>query len=210
MFDAVFIIYKKIIYVIQQVTVAPTLYPRAIHALPGDVALLEMIRIGPANVPLNAQTATIVAPTTLIYAAELVQQVITLPLSLYLLLGPWVVETLKFNLPFIVFTSFWQNNLTLFKTGTGTTIRTTTPGGGAGSCAGRCGQSGTDATKPCQCNLSCQTYGDCCSDFQDTCNSCQGRCSAAYNKLWPCQCNIDCPSYGNCCNDYNELCLAGI
>ena len=87
MFDAVFIIYKKIIYVIQQVTVAPTLYPRAIHALPGDVALLEMIRIGPANVPLNAQTATIVAPTTLIYAAELVQQVITLPLSLYLLLG---------------------------------------------------------------------------------------------------------------------------
>ncbi|XP_046644171.1 proteoglycan 4-like isoform X2 [Daphnia pulicaria] len=93
-------------------------------------------------------------------------------------------------------------------TGTGTTIKTTTPSGGAGSCAGRCGQSGTDSTKPCQCNLSCQTYGDCCSDFNDICNSCQGRCSAAYNNKWPCQCNVDCPSYGNCCNDYSALCLA--
>ncbi|XP_032778744.2 proteoglycan 4 [Daphnia magna] len=76
-----------------------------------------------------------------------------------------------------------------------------------GSCVGRCGQSGTDSTKPCQCNLSCQTYGDCCDDFLATCNTCNGRCSTSYNNKWPCQCNVECPSYDNCCADYDALCL---
>ncbi len=57
-------------------TVARTLYPRATHALLGDAALLETILVGRASVPQNAQTATIAAPITRIYAAELVQQVI--------------------------------------------------------------------------------------------------------------------------------------
>ena len=59
-----------------KVIVARTLYPRATHALLGDAALLETIPIGHASVPLNAPTATIAAPITRIYAAELVQQVI--------------------------------------------------------------------------------------------------------------------------------------
>ncbi len=66
----------------RQVIVARTLYPRATHALLGDAALLETILIGHANVPLNAQTATIAAPITRTYAAELVQQVITCQMKL--------------------------------------------------------------------------------------------------------------------------------
>lgn len=66
-----------IVNVTLQVTVARTLYPRATHALLGDAALLETILVGHASVPLNAQTAMIAAPITRIYAAELVQQVIT-------------------------------------------------------------------------------------------------------------------------------------
>ncbi|XP_059353414.1 uridylate-specific endoribonuclease-like [Daphnia carinata] len=96
-------------------------------------------------------------------------------------------------------------------TGT-TTIGTATTGssGGIDSCVGRCGIAGTDSTKPCQCNPSCQTYNDCCADFLPTCNTCNGRCTAGYDTKWPCQCNSQCTSYGNCCPDYSALCFAGL
>lgn len=74
------------------------------------------------------------------------------------------------------------------------------------SCVGRCGIAGTDLTKPCQCNPSCQTYNDCCADFLPTCNTCAGRCTAGYDTKWPCQCNADCSTYNNCCPDKPDLC----
>jgi hypothetical protein len=74
------------------------------------------------------------------------------------------------------------------------------------SCVGRCGIAGTDLTKPCQCNPSCQTYNDCCADFIATCNTCDGRCTAGYDTKWPCQCNADCSTYNNCCPDKPDLC----
>lgn len=78
----------------------------------------------------------------------------------------------------------------------------------AGTCEGRCGQQGVDATKPCQCNPSCQKYGDCCDDFLTLCNTCEGRCNAAYNAQWPCQCNNLCTANSNCCPDY-PICSGG-
>lgn len=36
-----------------------------------------------------------------------------------------------------------------------------------GSCAGRCGQVLPDAT--CNCDLACQSWGDCCADYCDNC-----------------------------------------
>jgi poly(U)-specific endoribonuclease len=77
------------------------------------------------------------------------------------------------------------------------------------SCVGRCGQTGVDNTATCQCNPSCQTYGDCCTDFLPTCNTCVGRCNAAYDKQWPCQCNDLCTPNNNCCPDYSPICLGG-
>ena len=78
------------------------------------------------------------------------------------------------------------------------------------SCVGRCGLSGVDTTKPCQCNVACSNFGDCCADFLPTCNTCQNRCNAAYDTKWPCQCNTLCTANSNCCPDYTDLCTGGI
>jgi len=74
------------------------------------------------------------------------------------------------------------------------------------SCVDRCGQVGVDQNASCQCNPSCLNYSDCCSDFLDNCNTCKGRCGAAYDRTWPCQCNTACSSNNNCCPDYSSLC----
>ncbi|XP_046643318.1 uridylate-specific endoribonuclease-like [Daphnia pulicaria] len=74
------------------------------------------------------------------------------------------------------------------------------------SCVGRCGIGGTDLTKPCQCNPSCQTYNDCCADFIAVCNTCDGRCTAGYDNKWPCQCTPECSDFNNCCPDKPDLC----
>jgi len=72
------------------------------------------------------------------------------------------------------------------------------------SCVGRCG-TGVNPSYDCQCNLACAQYNDCCSDFIETCNTCEGRCGD-YDRQWPCQCNDQCDDYSNCCPDFNSLC----
>ncbi|KAK7078744.1 hypothetical protein SK128_001848 [Halocaridina rubra] len=72
------------------------------------------------------------------------------------------------------------------------------------SCVGRCGEN--NSAEPCQCNALCTDYGDCCSDYNPVCFSCQDRCGEAYLHSKPCQCNNECNSHGNCCSDYNDLC----
>ena len=77
------------------------------------------------------------------------------------------------------------------------------------SCVGRCGQSGVDSTKSCQCNVACSNFGDCCSNYVATCNSCQGRCNDAFDNKWPCQCNTANGTNNDCCPDYSTLCTGG-
>ncbi|MBN3307199.1 ENDOU endoribonuclease, partial [Amia calva] len=79
------------------------------------------------------------------------------------------------------------------------------------SCAGRCGY-GTDSAYSCQCNPSCQRFGDCCHDYHSICTtvtSCKGRCGETYNAQNSCHCNSKCPQYNNCCSDYSSLCGGG-
>ncbi|XP_037634543.1 poly(U)-specific endoribonuclease-A [Sebastes umbrosus] len=77
------------------------------------------------------------------------------------------------------------------------------------SCVGRCGY-GTDNNFSCQCNTSCERFGDCCSDYAETCKagstSCKGRCDEKYNPDNKCHCNSKCPQHKNCCSDYANLC----
>ncbi|KAL7408128.1 hypothetical protein ABVT39_018665 [Epinephelus coioides] len=77
------------------------------------------------------------------------------------------------------------------------------------SCEGRCGY-GTDNNFSCQCNPSCERFGDCCSDYNEVCQagalSCKGRCGEKYNSQNKCHCNSKCSQYNNCCSDYADLC----
>ncbi|XP_040890390.1 poly(U)-specific endoribonuclease-A [Toxotes jaculatrix] len=80
------------------------------------------------------------------------------------------------------------------------------------SCRGRCGY-GTDSNFYCQCNPSCERYGDCCSDYVEICKdgamSCKGRCGEKYNSQNKCHCNSKCTQHYNCCSDYTDLCNSG-
>ncbi|XP_034441708.1 poly(U)-specific endoribonuclease-A [Hippoglossus hippoglossus] len=77
------------------------------------------------------------------------------------------------------------------------------------SCQGRCGY-GTDNNFSCQCNTSCERFGDCCADYASQCKagarSCKGRCDEKYNSQNKCHCNSKCGQHNNCCNDYTDLC----
>uniref|UniRef100_A0A3B3ZVY6 Uridylate-specific endoribonuclease n=1 Tax=Periophthalmus magnuspinnatus TaxID=409849 RepID=A0A3B3ZVY6_9GOBI len=76
------------------------------------------------------------------------------------------------------------------------------------SCVGRCGY-GTDSDFTCQCNPSCEKYGDCCSDYVQVCkssSSCKNRCDETYNSQNECHCNSKCSQYNNCCEDYDQVC----
>ena len=94
-----------------------------------------------------------------------------------------------------------------------TTITTTIPS--QASCKGRCGT--YDPRAPCQCDLSCKNYGDCCSDICTACpnmpwcgattifESCRGRCGT-YTPGASCQCDAYCKNYGDCCQDFCQAC----
>ncbi|XP_041484118.1 uncharacterized protein LOC121430786 [Lytechinus variegatus] len=76
------------------------------------------------------------------------------------------------------------------------------------SCVGRCGDT-LNRSLSCQCNSPCGRYKDCCSDFDDVCNttSCKWRCNQQrYLDSIPCQCNDKCQDNYNCCEDYTEMC----
>ncbi|XP_019910799.2 poly(U)-specific endoribonuclease-A [Esox lucius] len=95
--------------------------------------------------------------------------------------------------------------LTLFSQGHSYTLDT---------CEGRCG-SLPDPGKTCQCNTSCERFGDCCSDYESHCKgptsqlSCKGRCGEKYNSQNKCHCNTKCGDHNNCCSDYSSLCGGG-
>ncbi|KAJ7999137.1 hypothetical protein DPEC_G00212280 [Dallia pectoralis] len=78
-------------------------------------------------------------------------------------------------------------------------------------CEGRCG-SLPDPQKTCQCNTSCERFGDCCSDYESICKapvpglSCKGRCGETYNSQNKCHCNTKCGDHNNCCSDYSSVC----
>ncbi|CAL9704105.1 unnamed protein product [Knipowitschia caucasica] len=79
------------------------------------------------------------------------------------------------------------------------------------SCEARC-EFGTDSDFSCQCNPSCEKYGDCCNDYAQFCKSatsCKGRCDEGYNHQDECHCNSKCSQYNNCCDDYSDVCGAG-
>ncbi|KAI8492845.1 hypothetical protein Bbelb_294420 [Branchiostoma belcheri] len=94
------------------------------------------------------------------------------------------------------------------------------------NCTGRCGS--WEDTHTCQCDASCQTFGDCCDDYGEVCrhhesafltnettrdrainaDSCQWRCNddaRAHRAL--CFCNASCLDMGNCCEDYQDTCV---
>ncbi|XP_019625583.1 PREDICTED: uncharacterized protein LOC109470926 [Branchiostoma belcheri] len=93
-------------------------------------------------------------------------------------------------------------------------------------CTGRCGS--WEDTHTCQCDASCQAFGDCCDDYEEVCkhqesaaltnettrdrainaDSCQWRCD---DEVRPhgalCFCNASCLDMGNCCEDYQDTCV---
>jgi len=79
------------------------------------------------------------------------------------------------------------------------------------SCVGRC-NSGLNPGAPCQCNDSCDRFGDCCTDYESIClgepgeESCSGKCGLPLDPSSPCQCNDDCSRFGDCCPDYSQQC----
>ena len=74
------------------------------------------------------------------------------------------------------------------------------------TCENRCGN--FDSTKSCQCDDSCENFGDCCPDFDQFCgadpNSCEGFCGA--QAPGGCFCDDACTSFGDCCPDKASVC----
>jgi len=71
-----------------------------------------------------------------------------------------------------------------------------------------CGTS-FDEDLPCQCDINCQTYGTCCSDFEtcfaDQRNTCAEFGCGTHNDFHRCNCNIN--GYGTRCSDFQALCV---
>ena len=78
-----------------------------------------------------------------------------------------------------------------------------------GSCKGICGT--YDATRACQCDSECGSYGDCCADHGALCGgngcgatasaTCKGACGK-YTTGAACQCDAACKTFSDCCSDY--------
>mgnify|MGYP002803385180 FL=1 len=75
--------------------------------------------------------------------------------------------------------------------------------------------------RSCQCTSQCAKYGNCCSDYKDTCEGANKKlkaapvplcanlgCTSKYQANQPCQCTSKCSNFGNCCSDYKDACLA--
>merc|ERR1712187_292706 len=70
-----------------------------------------------------------------------------------------------------------------------------------------CGSSGCGGdykkADDCQCTWGCKVFGNCCSDFEDSCSVkmsfCASRgCGSEYDKYAKSQCNKNCAKYNNC------------
>ncbi|XP_071836475.1 uridylate-specific endoribonuclease B-like [Apostichopus japonicus] len=82
---------------------------------------------------------------------------------------------------------------------TGATTTTTTQAPTGDTCVGRC-NAALDSSKSCQCNTACNTYGDCCPDYSETCGGSGGGGGLDFNvyasDLWARDVNrIDSSSY---------------
>ncbi|XP_038138338.1 proteoglycan 4b isoform X1 [Cyprinodon tularosa] len=78
------------------------------------------------------------------------------------------------------------------------------------SCRGRCGAEYYRGHM-CQCDYSCLSYGECCSDYESQCtskHSCKGRCGENFKRGRRCTCDSDCFKFGQCCPDYKAHCEA--
>ncbi|XP_039269225.2 uncharacterized protein LOC120344179 [Styela clava] len=75
----------------------------------------------------------------------------------------------------------------------------------AGTCEGECGNV-HNKTRPCHCDYGCKERGDCCADFKQMCETCEGRCGV-YKSFATCQCTADCRKNGDCCHDFGDKCL---
>uniref|UniRef100_A0A3Q2FZL2 SMB domain-containing protein n=1 Tax=Cyprinodon variegatus TaxID=28743 RepID=A0A3Q2FZL2_CYPVA len=76
------------------------------------------------------------------------------------------------------------------------------------SCRGRCGAEYYRGHM-CQCDYSCLSYGECCSDYESQCtskHSCKGRCGENFKRGRRCTCDSDCFKFGQCCPDYKAHC----
>ena len=74
------------------------------------------------------------------------------------------------------------------------------------SCYNRC-NSGYNPSDDCQCDENCQSYDNCCSDYQQQCvarRSCAGRCGQW--EQGECGCDSGCEDYDDCCEDYESEC----
>ncbi|CAG0915515.1 unnamed protein product [Notodromas monacha] len=78
-----------------------------------------------------------------------------------------------------------------------------------GTCAGICDTQGVHPDWPCQCNVFCVQFGDCCPDYETACLSCADRCNSAFNANLPCQCTTQCQNFNDCCADYGDVCDGG-
>merc|ERR1711957_853800 len=66
-----------------------------------------------------------------------------------------------------------------------------------------------DEDLPCQCDINCQTYGTCCSDFEtcfaDQRNTCAEFGCGTRNDFHRCNCHLN--GYGTRCSDFQALCV---
>ncbi len=77
-----------------------------------------------------------------------------------------------------------------------------------GSCKDNCGKYNGE-TAPCNCDLACTQYGDCCQDMVALCMSCKGHCT---DGATACGCDDTCDPTGQdtsvppCCDDKDASC----
>ncbi len=77
-------------------------------------------------------------------------------------------------------------------------------GGGNDSCAGNCGQ---QAPGGCWCDAQCASFGDCCADKVQECDSppdpdsCQDNNTCGQQAPGGCWCDAQCTNFGDCCSD---------
>jgi subtilisin family serine protease len=71
------------------------------------------------------------------------------------------------------------------------------------TCEGRCGN--FDSAKSCQCDDQCDSFDDCCPDFDEFCgidpDSCLDNDACGGQAPGGCWCDSSCASFGDCCSD---------
>lgn len=88
------------------------------------------------------------------------------------------------------------------------TTTTTTTSTSTNSSAASCAAYGCTAYVPrqrCQCDSSCESFGNCCPDYR-ICGGCKVYGCGSFDRSQLCQCDASCERFGNCCPDAGEAC----